>query len=202
MSDKFDEFKCRLTDGKYKNFAGACKGIGKVGLDSEDKVAARAFAAKFFKVEDPLLGKAQKGKRKAAKAAKTPKAAKAAKAAKTASGVPEKAKRGRKAVSAQLILPGIDAATERARYRVGTISEALSSMERAKTLGASAVDVQKGAIKAQQALTAIVEGLCAMTDGGDGSPATETRGTVIETPRTRLPIPPAHPPIPAIPSVA
>jgi hypothetical protein len=166
------KFRKRLKEGHYETLTGARRAIGRMSeWTDQQKNRARNEAEKYFDgAPAPKAKKAAKkkvAKKTTKKAAKkvTKKKATKKKAAKKGPLARHHARNKRKAAAkkkaARKSAPVSQmTSVQQANMQVGTIDQALQSMRTARELGADETEVAKGAKKAQQALTAIVEELC------------------------------------------
>lgn len=177
------DFKEKLKGGQYKDATGARRGAGKADLSKDEKEQAYKAIDKHF--GDSATKKAPAKKEKATSKRAAKKAASNGKAA-HANGVSETKKaasgpgRGRKR-SAEATVSSEDSAAlamlHLANERIGTISQAIDAMKRAKEAYPD-LDTEPGMVAAAGAVTDIVKGVHDSLKGQLELPAMDP--TVIE----------------------
>lgn len=164
-----EDFKARLKNGDYKDATGARRGVGKADLSDDEKEQCRRAIDKFFGAEPaPAAGK--KPQKKVAKAP-TNKKVSAKKAAASngktekPNGVVKKGVRGRrpreeKSGSHQFSHGDNEllAKLHLAKERLGTITQAVDTMKRAKDAYPE-LDTRAGMTVAATAITEIMQGV-------------------------------------------
>ena len=182
-----------LANGKYNTFVGANRAIGRMEISEAQKTKCRTMAEEKLSGKAPKAKAAKKTAKKAAK--KTRKTKKFAKKAaskvgpgkgrkkKAAKKVAKKAAKPAKPAKAAKAAPKKvqDTSLDRIHLigeRVGTVTQALQTLERAKEL--AGVDITRPAERAVQVIDRSMEQLAnqmdptgahAVPDNGAGSPA-------------------------------
>lgn len=163
-----DDFKARLKNGDYKDATGARRGAGKADLTASEKEQCRKLIDKHFGVDSSSpapkkTAKKAKGTSKKVVAKKAATNGKAEHKSNGASAAPAKktAGKGRKRRSSEAadgseseLLAGLHLAKE----RIGTITQAVDTMKRAKETYPE-LDTKEGMTVAAQSLTEIMQGV-------------------------------------------
>jgi hypothetical protein len=165
------DFKKRLASGDYKDATGARRGAGKADLTGEEKDQCRRAIDKHFGVEASAPAKKAPKKVKAAPKKPAAKVATNGKAAHKDNGATKvaakapKAPKGTRGPKKNRAAAANDPEDQRllaqlhlANERIGTITQAVDTMKKAKEVYPE-LDTKQGMTAAQGALTSIVEGV-------------------------------------------